>query len=106
MRSLEAAFLAQADQARAEGARAYMRDQFPFYGIAAPAQRVIAREVTSGLPVPTEPDLLRAVRACWRKPEREWQYFGCWYLRRHVRGRSADMLTHVAPLITTKSWWE
>jgi 3-methyladenine DNA glycosylase AlkD len=103
---LEAAFVAQADPRRAAGARAYMRDQFPFYGIPAPAQRLIAREVTSVLPVPTESDLVRAVRACWRKPEREWQYFACWYLRRHVRGSPADLLTAVEPLITTKSWWD
>ena len=104
--ALEAAFVARADPVRAAGARAYMRDQFPFYGIPAPEQKLIAREVTSGLPVPTEHELVSTARACWRKPEREWQYFACWYLRRHVRGRSAGMLTDVQPLITTKSWWD
>jgi len=106
LNALEAAFVAQADPARAVGARAYMREQFDFYGIPAPVQQRIAREATAALPVPTERDVVGVARACWRKAEREWQYFGCWYLRRHIRGRSAGMLAHVEPLITAKSWWD
>jgi 3-methyladenine DNA glycosylase AlkD len=104
--SLETMFLAQADAERAAGASAYMRDQFTFYGIPAPAQRAIAREATAGHAAPSEQQLVRTVRACWRKPQREWQYFACGYLRRHVKGRSAALLRSVAPLITSKSWWD
>ena len=106
MASLEAAFAQHADAERAAGARAYMRGQFPFYGIPSPAQRVIAREATAGLGDPTERELVRVARACWRKPEREWQYFACGYLRRHIPGRSPELLRTVEQLITTKSWWD
>lgn len=83
-----------------------MRNQFAFYGIPAPAQRLIAREATAGRTAPSARDLVRIARACWRRPEREWQYFACWYLRRHVAGQSPALLGAVKPLITTKSWWD
>jgi 3-methyladenine DNA glycosylase AlkD len=100
------AFAANADVDKAAGARAYMRDQFPFYGIPSPMQKTIARAVTSGLRDPTESELARLAAVCWRKPEREWQYFGCGYLRRHVRGRTPAPLSKVQPLIVSKSWWD
>jgi 3-methyladenine DNA glycosylase AlkD len=99
-------FAAGADPARARGARAYMRNQFAFYGIPARQLQHIARAVTQGRPPPRERELVKVARACWRKPEREWQYFACWYLRRHVRACSAALAADVEPLITTRSWWD
>lgn len=103
---LTPAFEAARDPERAAGARAYMRDQFAFLGIPAPAQRVIAREVLAGLPRPTEPDLRAIAVACWALPEREYQYFACDLLRRHAGRCSAGLLDTARVLVTTKSWWD
>ena len=84
----------------------YMRDAFPFYGIPAPAQREIWRTALTGQPAPTEAQLRSIARACWKHPEREWQYFACAYLRRNVRVLSAGFLPTIERLITTKSWWD
>jgi len=99
-------FASYADPVRAAGARAYMRDQFPFYGIPAPQQRSIARTVTQGLDPPTQSELVGVAQLCWDRDERAWQYFACWYLRRHVPGRPPSLLASVGSLITTKSWWD
>jgi 3-methyladenine DNA glycosylase AlkD len=56
---------------------AYMRDQFAFLGIATPARRALDRAVLAGLAPPTLARLGTALRACWRQPEREYQYFAC-----------------------------
>jgi hypothetical protein len=46
-------------------AAAYMRDQFPFLGFAAPIQQKLDRTVVAGLPEPTQDDLRTIVLACW-----------------------------------------
>ncbi len=99
-------FEAARDPERAASAAAYMREKFVFYGIAAPEQRRIARVATSGLPAPSEQVLRQIALACWKQPEREWQYFACGYLRRHVRTASPAFITTARTLVTTKAWWD
>jgi 3-methyladenine DNA glycosylase AlkD len=94
------------DEAKAAGMSRYMRNLFPYYGIPAPVQRQIFREVLTGAATPTEHELRSVARACWKRPEREWQYFACGYLRRHVRVASPGFLPTVGYLVTTKSWWD
>jgi 3-methyladenine DNA glycosylase AlkD len=97
---------AAADPSRAAGMRAYMRGQFEFLGIPSPAQRTLTRQVLAGLPEPTEADLRAVALRCWELPAREYQYFACGWLRRHVRVCSPEFLTTVRHLVVTKSWWD
>ena len=94
------------DPVRAAGAAAYLRHQLPFLGIPATQATQLSRVVLAGLAKPTEADLVAVARACWARPEREYQYFACAYLRRHVSTGSADLLATVRDLITSKSWWD
>ena len=103
---LSDSYPAAADPERAVGARAYMRDQFPFHGITNPRLADLNRGVMAGLGRPTEADLVDVALGCWAKPEREYQYFACTYLRRHVRVGSPRLLPTIKELITTKSWWD
>ena len=91
---------------RAGPAAAYMRDQFPFLGIAAPTQRALGRAVLAGLPAPTEDDLRTVALACWELNEREYQYFACDWLRKHVQVPGPGVLDTIRTLVTTKSWWD
>jgi 3-methyladenine DNA glycosylase AlkD len=106
MARLDLIYAPAADPERAVGAAAYMRNQFPFLGLTAPRMTQLDREVLAGLPAPTEPDLIGVAHACWARPEREYQYFACAYLRRHVRAGSTQLLPTLRELITTKSWWD
>jgi 3-methyladenine DNA glycosylase AlkD len=103
---LATVYPAAADPERAVAMRAYMRDQFPFLGIPAPRQRLLAREVLDGLARPAEEDLRVVARACWDLPEREYQYFACSWLRRHARICSAAFIDTARHLIVTRSWWD
>ncbi len=94
------------DPAKVPAMVAYMRGQFAYLGITAPRQQALAREVMSGLPKPAEADLRDIATACWALPEREYQYFACWLLRRHVAVASPDFLPTVGTLIARKSWWD
>jgi len=94
------------DDERAAAMRAYMRDQFPFFGITNARRRALSREVLAGLPRPDEADLREVALACWKLPEREYQYFACDWLRRHARVCTPDFLATARTLITDKSWWD
>jgi 3-methyladenine DNA glycosylase AlkD len=99
-------YSAARDPERAGPAAAYMRHQFPFLGLPAPTQAALNRSVTAGLPTPTEDELRTVALTCWDLAEREYQYFACGWLRRHVRVPGPDFLGIVRTLITTKSWWD
>jgi 3-methyladenine DNA glycosylase AlkD len=94
------------DPDRAAAMTSYMRDRLPFLGIPAPRQRLLGRQVTEGLPRPTEDDLRAVALGCWRLPEREYQYFGVTYLRRYARTCSTGLLATVRELVTGKPWWD
>jgi 3-methyladenine DNA glycosylase AlkD len=94
------------DADRAGPMVAYMRGQFPFLGITAPEQRILARTVMAGLPRPAQADLHDIALACWDLPEREYQYFATRLLRRYVAACGADFLEAVRGPITTKPWWD
>jgi 3-methyladenine DNA glycosylase AlkD len=99
-------FPAAADPDQAVAMRAYMRDQFDYLGIRAPRQRQLAREVLAGLARPDEADLRAVALACWERPEREYQYFACDWLRRHAAVCSAGFIDTARHLVSTRPWWD
>ena len=103
---LPAAYESAADPERAVPMAAYMRDRFPFLGIAAPTQKRLFREVMTGVDKPDERDLRSVSSICWRMDEREYQYFACMLLRRHLRVCGPGFLTVARHLVTTKPWWD
>ncbi len=106
LQRLSAAFESSRDDERARSMAAYMRDQFAFVGIPTPARVAIQREVMAALPPPGERDLVAFALACWKRPEREYQYAACGYLRRHVSACSSAFIDTAERLVTTKSWWD
>jgi 3-methyladenine DNA glycosylase AlkD len=94
------------DPSRAESMRAYMRDQFPYAGVPAPALRELEREVFAGLAPSADADLRDVALACWERDEREYQYVAVDYLRHHVRAASPAFLAVTRTLLTTKPWWD
>jgi 3-methyladenine DNA glycosylase AlkD len=104
---------ARADPARAAPMARYMRDQFPFLGVMAPAQQDAWRAATAGLPrrLP-EPVVVEAALALWHRPQREHQYLACRLVNRHAGtparapDASVGFLDTVEVLLTTKPWWD
>ena len=103
---LVASYEAARDPVAAGPMRRYMRDQFEFLGIPTPVRATLDREVTAGLDRPDEHELARVAEGCWALPHREYQYFACGYLRKHIRVASAGFIDVAERLITTKAWWD
>jgi len=106
MARLSDGFAARRDPERAVAMAAYMRDQFPFFGLPAPSVRAVERAAFAGLPRPTDEDLTVVALSGWALPEREFQYAAGDYLRKHVSAAGPDFLPIARTLITTKSWWD
>ena len=106
--ALTVRFEANRDPERAVAMSAYMRDQFPFYGIANPQRVALEREAvdetgTAGL---DESDLVDLALASWVRDEREHQYAAAKVLRRRATVLSPELLSTASRLITTKPWWD
>ncbi|HZM29697.1 MAG TPA: DNA alkylation repair protein [Acidimicrobiales bacterium] len=104
---------ARADPAQAVPMAAYMRDQFPFLGVKAPAQGRAWAAATAALPrrLP-EDEVVAAALDLWDRPEREHQYAACRLVNRHAAASrravppTPELLDVVERLITTRSWWD
>lgn len=101
---LEAALRPLANPVRAAGMAAYMKNQFAFLGIATPARRAAYGGFIKA-PMPA-PNLLQMARACWSRPEREFQYAAVDLLARHHRQLSVNDLEVLLALAQEKSWWD
>ncbi len=106
MGRLTAVYPAAADRGRAVPMAAYMRNQFDYLGITNPDRAPLTAQVLAGLPKPAEADLRDVALACWRLPQREYQYFACGWLRRHAATSTPRLVPTLKRLITTKSWWD
>ena len=103
---LRTAYAAHADPVRAAGEAAYMRHQFPFFGMRTADRRRLTAEALAGLPPPTEQELAAVLRALWAEPERELQHAGCDYVRAHIAVASAPFIDVLLEVVMAKSWWD
>lgn len=102
---LRAEFSMQADPKIAEGARAYMKDHFSFFGIMATPRRAIIKSAVQVLR--KEPDInWDFVFECFEQEEREFQYTALDYLRKSHKKLTAEHLSQLKSLIISKSWWD
>jgi 3-methyladenine DNA glycosylase AlkD len=98
---------AAAVPADAEPMAAYMRHQFPFLGVKAPAQKAVARAARSQAGPPgDEGDVVAAVGTLWAAPEREYRHLGCELAGRFAPRASAAFVDHAARWITSDPWWD
>ncbi len=101
---------AHRDPARAIAMKAYLRDQFAFFGVMKDVRTPLEREAIAevlGRARPSETDLAAIARLCWARPQREFQYFALGLLRRHVpKVASASFLSVAHELILARSWWD
>lgn len=108
---LRESFLEQADVDAAIAMAAYMRDQFPFFGLKKIPRQAVQRAHIEAHGRPSGDELESVVRQLWQFPERECQYAALDLLRRHlcakrVKAKPADWLPLLEWLVKNKSWWD
>ena len=103
---LKEAFEQYADPVRGEGARAYMKNIAPFYGIQAPIRTQLLSDFHHRNGYITEMSAKEMIEYTWSQPEREWQYAGMEMLARLARKSDEKLLPLATYMITNKSWWD
>ncbi|WP_028102792.1 DNA alkylation repair protein [Pseudoduganella violaceinigra] len=95
-----------ADPARAPLMQAYMRDQFPFLGIATPARREAVKPVLRSMKGAASEELLGIAGELWELAEREFQYVAIDLMAMHWQQLSMHDLPALQALVLRKSWWD
>lgn len=99
-------FEASADPDVANGAKAYMRNQFDFFGIKAPDRRLLMAEFKKLQALPSKDDLIAVIQSAWQHPCREMQYAGMELLFSYRKNFEVETIQLIEYLITAKSWWD
>ena len=96
-----------ADKEVAEGAAAYLRNQFEFLGIKTPLRRDLSKELINQTKSFSEKELITFCKELWAQPEREFQYVACDILAKNAKRLSSGYVKRDAKwFITNKSWWD
>jgi 3-methyladenine DNA glycosylase AlkD len=103
--AVEHALIPLADEAKAQGMKAYLLNQFEFLGLAAPVRRAAVKEIGK-VKWQGSADLLAAAELLWQKPEREYRYTAIDLLRQQSGQLSVSDLPALQALLLREPWWE
>ena len=107
VRAIRAALTPLADPLRVQPMTAYMRDQFAFLGVAAPARRAATRTTIKALVAQRNAALLLdSAASLWRKQEREFHYTAVDLLVAGQKMLEPAALPALSTFITRQSWWD
>jgi 3-methyladenine DNA glycosylase AlkD len=95
-----------ADPQRAVGAKAYMKNQFDYFGMPMAERRAIFKHHVKQHAVSNEKELEIIVKELWSLPEREFQYCGMELIAHYKKTWSPLIIKLIEFCITTKSWWD
>ena len=104
--SLESEFQRNGNSVIAQEQKAYMRNQFDYYGIKAPERRVIQKLFLVKQNLPPKPDLATVVKVLWKKPQRDFQHFGQELTFKYVKQYRQSDIGLLEYMVTNKSWWD
>lgn len=84
----------------------YMKDNFPFLGIAAPERKVIFSSLIKENELPPYENLHDEVWALFDQEEREYHYVAIELLSKYKKKLTVKDLSFCQKLIESKSWWD
>jgi len=106
IQTLEIEFNRHSNAKIATGQKAYMRNQFEFYGIKTPIRRKIQKPFLDKAFLPPKTDLERIVKMLWKKPEREYQFFAQELVLKYYKQFDKKDIRLLEHMVTHKSWWD
>jgi len=86
--------------------KAYMRNQFEFYGIQSTPRRELCAAYLKSTTLPKGVELSKVVKELWLLPQRELQYFAIELLIKCKAHWSEKHILLFEYLIVHKSWWD
>ena len=106
VKKISTVFTAHKNASKAKGAKAYMLNQFEFFGIATPLRRSISKDFYKSHPIKNHTELSLIIKECFAEPEREMHYFAIELLGYQKKLWSKQTIPLIEWIITHNSWWD
>jgi 3-methyladenine DNA glycosylase AlkD len=90
---------------QAAGAKAYMRNQFEFFGLKANTWRTLHNEYAKKK-LPAFEEAVPIIKELWLLPQRELQYAAVELLAKYKKEWDKNIIKLIEFIITHKSWWD
>jgi 3-methyladenine DNA glycosylase AlkD len=104
--AIQKVFVAHKNATVAKGAKAYLLNQFEFYGIKTPIRRKLSKDFYKAHPIKNHTELTAVIKECFAAPQREIHYFAIELLGYHKKLWSKQTISLIEWIITHKSWWD
>lgn len=86
--------------------KAYMRNQFEYYGLRAAERREIQKPFLVKAYLPKKEELELIVKTLWLKPQRDYQYFSQELANKYVGQFRKEDINLIEFMIKHRSWWD
>jgi 3-methyladenine DNA glycosylase AlkD len=104
--ALRKAFEEKANQENARKQKAYMRNQFEFFGLGADALKALTKDFLQQHGFPPAIQMRETITELWQQPERECQYFAMMMLEKKIKTADESIIDLLEWMIINKSWWD
>ena len=105
--ALEKEFIAQANTAQSSAMEAYMKNHFPFFGIAMPQRRAILKSVSAEYSDEIKANARKLAFQLYERPQREFHYCAIELLLQNCSKKlQKDDIHWIEQLLLTYSWWD
>lgn len=106
IQTLEQEFLQYGNPQIASEQKAYMRDQFEFFGIKTPDRRRIQKPFLVKEYLPPKEELSALVKTLWNKPQREFHMFTQELVFKYIKQFEKEDMDILEYMVTHQSWWD
>ncbi len=86
--------------------KAYMRNQFEYFGLKTVTRRAVQKPFLVKEHLPLHSELKDLIKILWNKPEREFQYFGQELVFKYIKNVQPIDMALYEYMVTHKSWWD
>jgi 3-methyladenine DNA glycosylase AlkD len=103
---LEVEFQRHANYQRSIGQKAYMRNQFDFFGLDAATRRKVQQHFLLSKFLPSKSEAHQLIIKLWKKPQRDFQYVAQELAFKYVNVLEKDDIQLFEYMVVHKSWWD
>lgn len=104
--TLSAEFKSNANAKIASEQKAYMRNQFEFFGLKSADRRILQKPFLMKEFLPPKSDVFDLVIQLWELPERDFQLFGQELVFKYVKQFEKNDIEMLEYMVSHKSWWD
>lgn len=103
---LQNQFKAHANPIIAKQQKAYLRNQFDFYGLKTPLRKTLQKPFLVPTQLPNKNQVTPLIKTLWQKPQREFQYVAQELAFKYHKQQAPTDIALYEYMVTHKSWWD